>query len=135
MKKTVALVTAVLITVIVVVGCGKKERVNNTTENKSAGDAVRNDVGSVEEKGPTDANLKKLAGGMSLAKIEAIIGKGTQYSDLDLGKVRLGFSVKDPAAQRNTYVWLRPHDNSAYVVVLEGGKLMHSMTVTPPQEK
>lgn len=116
------------------VGCGKKKGAINTKDKESAGGAVSNDVVSAEEKGPTDANLKKLAGGMSLAEIEAIIGKGTQYSDFDLTKVRLGFSVKDPAAQRNTYVWLRPHDNSAYVVVLEEGKLMKSMTVYLPEK-
>jgi hypothetical protein len=135
MKETVTLVTAVLMTVMVVTGCGKKTPANNRTGDKSTAGTVRNDVKSAEEKGPTDANLKKLAGGMTLAEIEAIIGKGTRYSDLDMTKVRLGFSVKDPAAQRNTYVWLRPHDNSAYVVVLEEGKLMNSMTVTSPQDK
>ena len=117
MRRSVAFVTVVLITVIVVAGCGKQ---------KGPTDA--------NQEGPTDANIAKLAGGMSLAEVEAIIGKGTQYSDLDLTKVKLGFSVEDPAAQRNTYVWLRPHDNSAYVVVFEYGKLMNSMTVYPPKE-
>lgn len=112
MRQSVAIVTVVLMTVIVATGCGK-------------------------EKGPTDANLEKITVGMSLAEIEAIIGKGTPYSDLDFSKVRLGFSIEDPTgvAQRNTYVWLRPHDNSAYVVTFENGKLMHSMTVYPPKKQ
>ncbi len=103
MRRSLLFLMVVLIAVFIVTSCGKKEEA-------------------------TDANIKKIESGMTLSEVEAIIGKGTRYSDLDLKKVKLGFSIKDPAAQRNTYVWIRTGDNSAYVAIFEGGKLASSMT-------
>jgi hypothetical protein len=83
---------------------------------------------------PTDTNVQKLKAGMTLQEVEALIGPGTRYSDLDLAKVNLGFSVSDPAYQQNTYVWLRPADNSAVVVLFEDGKMRQSMVVSSPKQ-
>jgi hypothetical protein len=83
---------------------------------------------------PTDANIEKLKAGMTLEQVEALIGPGTRYSDLDLTRVNLGFSVSDPAYQQSTYVWLRPADNSAVVVLFKDGKLRQSMVVSSPKE-
>jgi hypothetical protein len=140
MRRRLAL-AAVLVTLIVAFGCGRKEESADSGTRRPGGakregptDAGSQRPSGAEREGSTDADLQRLRAGMSLPEVEAIIGKGTRYCDLDLTKVKLGFRVEDPEAQQNTYVWLRPDDDRAIVVVFEDGKLLNSMLVRHPAE-
>ena len=82
----------------------------------------------------TDENLKKLASGMALGEVEAIIGKGTKYSQLDPVKANFGLVLGDPGTRENTYVWCRS-DDSAFVALFEMGKLKNTMMVLMPKKK
>jgi hypothetical protein len=116
------------------IGCTTKHR--GFQVFPAAAKALHNFMDTALKESANPANVSKpverLTVGMTLDEVQAILGKGSCYADLDLTHVDLGFSIEDPELQHNTYVWIQPADNSNISVTFKRGRLVHSFSRLPP---
>ncbi len=82
---------------------------------------------------PADEAVEKVSAGMTIAAVEALLGKGTPYAEVENAKEKYGFSPTTSEGQRNTYLWFRPNDR-VYVAEFTDGRLSFSFTKLPPGE-
>ena len=117
--------TTALPCLLLLIGCGDSSTGERTKEGVTGG------IGRADAKSADEAKLHKLRVGMTLQEVEAILGEGTRYCDLAM---KVTFTIDDPEAQRNTYVWPRGGGVRFFIVGFEQGRLAHSVLCYPAKK-